>query len=123
MLNEIKDAIYMFRLEANDKRSIKEYIDLMLRLHKAVYGDKVQRVDDREPLTINIQQLNQSKEVKEIPDGTVNVVPRVESKRSIAYKEKIMESCKEVADVESDPETLFDSDKLDEIIGGENGSN
>lgn len=124
MLNEIKTAIYQFGLSADalpGLREKKEYIDLLLRLHKATYGDKSQIVSDREPLTINIQQLNASKEngLREIPDGTVRpVVQAVESKRSIALKEKIMEECKEIADVEMDPESLFTSGKLDDIIGG-----
>ena len=123
MLNEIKTAIYNYGLSADalpGLREKKEYIDLLLRLHKATYGDKSQIVSDREPLTINIQQLQQNKEggITEIPDGTIKpVIHAVESKRSIAYKEKIMEECREVADVELDPESLFLSDKLDQIVG------
>jgi hypothetical protein len=120
MLEEIKSAIYMFGLDATDKRTIKDYIDLMLRLHKACYGDKSQIVSDREPLTINIQQLQQNKGVTEIPDGTIKpMIQAIESKRSIAYKEKIMEECKEIADVEEDPESLFKSERLDDIVRNE----
>lgn len=126
LLNEVKDAIFKYGLEADrlpGLREKKEYIDLLLRLHKATYGDKSQIVSDKEPLTINIQQLNQTKEIKEIPDATVKpVVEVVEGKRSIALKEKIMEECKPIADVEMDPESLFSSDKLDSIIEGKHGS-
>jgi hypothetical protein len=123
MLNEIKTAIYNYGLSADalpGLREKKEYIDLLLRLHKATYGDKSQIVSDREPLTINIQQLQQTKGITEIPDGTIRpVIQAVESKRSIEYKEKIMEECKEIADVEEDPESLFKSENLDSIIRNE----
>jgi hypothetical protein len=123
MLDEIKTAIYNYGLSADalpGLREKKEYIDLLLRLHKATYGDKSQIVSDREPLTINIQQLQQTGDkrgITEIPDGTIKpLVQAVESKRSIEYKEKIMEECKEEADTESDPESLFLSENLDSIV-------
>lgn len=122
MLNEIKTAIYNYGLSADalpGLREKKEYIDLLLRLHKATYGDKSQIVSDREPLTINIQQLQQNKGITEIPDGTIKpVIQAVESKRSIEYKEAIMKECEPIAKIECDPESLFLSEKLDKIIGG-----
>jgi hypothetical protein len=54
---------------------------------------------------------------KVIPDGTITpIIEKLESKRSIAWKESLMEECKEVADVECDPETLFNSPILDDIV-------
>jgi hypothetical protein len=118
MILDLKKAIYQYGLTQTDARGKKEYIELMLKLHKAVYGDKSQIISDKEPLQINISQLQTSAPIeKVIPDGTVQpIVEKLESKRSIAYKEAIMEECKEVADVETDPDTLFDSPYLDDII-------
>ena len=120
MILDLKKAIYQYGLTQTDARGKKEYIELMLKLHKAVYGDKSQIISDKEPLQININQLQTTQELpKVIPDGSIpQVVEKLESKRSIAYKEAIMEECKEVAAVETDPETLFTSPKLDAILRG-----
>jgi hypothetical protein len=122
MILDLKKAIYQYGLTQTDARGRKEYIEMMLKLHKAVYGDKSQIISDKEPLQINISQLQTAAPLeKVIPDGTIKpIVEKIESKRSIEYKEKIMEECREVADVECDPETLYDSPILDKIIGGEN---
>ena len=53
--------------------------------------------------------------MKEIPDGSVPVRLTKIAKR----KEEIMEECSEIASVEEDEQSLFNSDKLDEIIGKE----
>ena len=114
MLNEIKNAIFNLGLQA-DTMTLKEkrdYIELMLKLHKAIYGDKTQVISDKEPLQINIQQLQQS----EFPSLGNVAVGILESKRSIKLKESIMAECKEVADVESDPESLYHSTKLSDIM-------
>ena len=97
MLTEIKNALYNFGLQA-DTMSLKEkrdYIELMLKLHKAIYGDKTQVISDKEPLQINIQQLQQGYE-SNLSSVAVRVV---ESKRSIQLKEAIQAECKEVADI------------------------
>jgi hypothetical protein len=75
-------------------------------------------VSDREPLNIQLTQINAAtpKEVKEIPDGTINPVVKVITTKQ-KMQEKVMADCEEIADVETDPESLFNSDKLDEIIG------
>jgi hypothetical protein len=127
MILDLKKAIYQYGLTQTDARGKKEYIELMLKLHKAVYGDKSQIISDKEPLQINISQLQTSvsdRVEKVVPDGTIpplieKLSEKLESKRSIAYKEAIMEECREVADVELDPETLFDSPMLDKIVGSE----
>jgi hypothetical protein len=114
LLSEIKGAIYQFGLQA-DTMSLKEkrdYIELMLKLHKAIYGDKTQVISDKEPLQINIQQLQQGYE-SNLSSVAVGVL---ESKRSIQLKEAIQAECKEVADVETDPESLFHSTKLSDIM-------
>lgn len=115
MLNEIKGAIYQYGLQADASTSLKdkkEYIELMLKLHKAIYGDKTQVVSDKEPLQINIQQLSgvlpQNVEPK--------VIEAVESKRSVALKEAIMKDCEEEIKVETDPESLFGSPKLEGFV-------
>ena len=126
MILDLKKAIYQYGLTQTDPRGKKEYIELMLKLHKAVYGDKSQIISDKEPLQINISQLQTSvsdRVEKVVPDGTIpplieKLSEKLESKRSIAYKEAIMEECREVADVELDPETLFDSPMLDKIVEG-----
>ena len=114
MLAEIKGAIYQFGLQADTMgfKEKRDYIELMLKLHKAIYGDKTQVISDKEPLQINIQQLQQS----EYPQLSSVAVGVLESKRSIALKEKIMSECLDVADVETDPESLFNSEKLNNII-------
>jgi hypothetical protein len=112
MLNEIRTAIYKYGLEADSipgLREKREYIELMLKLHKAIYGDKSQIISDKEPLQINIQQLSG------VPLET-RVIEAVESKRSIALKEAIQKECEDVANVEEDPESLFTSPVLSEII-------
>jgi hypothetical protein len=131
LLNEINTAIYMYGLSADAAPGLKDkkdYIDLLLRLHKATYGDKSQIVGQREDLSINIKMIEAvnpvQKQVKEIPDGTVNVEftpvldekPVTESKRSVEYKEKLKEEIFPVVECEMDPESLFTSEKLDEII-------
>jgi hypothetical protein len=125
LINEITTAIYTYGLEVESipgTRGKKEFIDMLFQLHKAKFGDKKQIVGDREPLTINIQQLNQSKETKEIPDGTVEPVVNLLTKKE-RIQEKIMSDCEEVASVEMDPESLFGSEKLDEIIHGAENAN
>jgi hypothetical protein len=108
MVNDIKKAIYKYGLTSATPKEQREYIELMLKLHKAVYGDKSQFITNQEPLQININQFQPN--IKEIP-----IVVK-ESKRSIELKEGIMAECKEIADVEMDPESLFSSEKLDEIV-------
>ena len=113
LLSEIKGAIYQFGLQA-DTMSLKEkrdYIELMLKLHKAIYGDKTQVISDKEPLQINIQQLQQGYE--SLSHVAVGVL---ESKRSIQLKEAIQAECKEIVDVETDPESLFSSPRLIDIV-------
>lgn len=121
LINEITTAIYSYGLEvdaAPGLRGKKEFIDMLFQLHKARFGDKKQIVSDREPLNIQIQQINAVKETKEIPDGTVvPVVKALTTKQKM--QEKIMADCEEIINVETDPESLFNSDKLDEIVGGE----
>ena len=121
MILDLKKAIYQYGLTQTDPRGKKEYIELMLKLHKAVYGDKSQIISDKEPLQINISQLQTTAPMeKVIPDGTVKpLVEKLESKRSIEWKEAVMKECKEVADVEEDPETLFNSPLLDDIVRSE----
>ena len=113
LLSEIKGAIYQFGLQA-DTMSLKEkrdYIELMLKLHKAIYGDKTQVISDKEPLQINIQQLQQGYD--QLSNVAVGVL---ESKRSIQLKEAIQAECKEIVDVETDPESLFHSPLLSDIM-------
>jgi hypothetical protein len=114
LINEITTAIYTYGLEVEAMPGLKgkkEFIDMLFQLHKAKFGDKKQIVSDREPLQINIQQLNTSG-TKEIPDGTVKpVLTAIETKR-IEYAEAVMEDLK----VEDDPESLFNSEKLDKIM-------
>jgi hypothetical protein len=120
MILDLKKAIYQYGLTQTDARGRKEYIELMLKLHKAIYGDKSQIISDKEPLQINISQLQTTQSVeKVIPDGTIRpLIEKLESKRSIAWKEAVMEECKEVANVEEDIETLFNSPMLDKILEG-----
>jgi len=122
MILDLKKAIYQYGLTQTDPRGKKEYIELMLKLHKAVYGDKSQIISDKEPLQINISQLQTTAPMeKVIPDGTVKpLVEKLESKRSIEWKEAVMKECEEVIKVEEDPETLFDSPMLDKIVEGNN---
>ncbi len=116
LINEITTAIYSYGLEVDAMPGLKgkrEFIDMLFQLHKAKFGDKKQIVGDREPLQININQIN-AKEQKEIPDGTVKpVIKAIEMKR-IEHAEAIMDELK----CEDDPESLFNSDKLDEIVEG-----
>jgi hypothetical protein len=118
LINEITTAIYSYGLEVDSApgmRGKKEFIDMLFQLHKAKFGDKKQIVGDREPLQINIQQLN-AVQTKEIPDSTVvPVVKALTAKQK--FQEKIMADCEEIINVETDPESLFNSDKLDEIVG------
>jgi hypothetical protein len=119
LINEITTAIYSYGLEVDSApgmRGKKEFIDMLFQLHKAKFGDKKQIVGDREPLQINIQQLNNVKETKEIPDSTVVPVVKVLSAKQ-KFQEKVAAECEEVLKVEDDPESLFNSDKLDEIVG------
>lgn len=118
LINEITTAIYTYGLEVEampGTKGKKEFIDMLFQLHKAKFGDKKQIVGDREPLTINIQQLNASKETKEIPDSTVQPVVK-----AISAKEKainaLMEENISIAEPENDPESLFTSEKLNEIF-------
>lgn len=102
MIDDLKKAIYQYGLTATDNRGKKEYIELMLKLHKAVYGDKSQVITNNEPLQININQLQSVKTEKEIPDGTLkDVVEVLESKRSKELRASL--------DEEEDPESLFAS--------------
>jgi hypothetical protein len=110
LINEITTAIYSYGLEVETipgTRGKREFIDMLFQLHKAKFGDKKQIVSDKEPLTININQLTAKPEMKEIPDATVKPIVR-------AIKAKDFEGSVEE---DSDPESLFTSDKLDEILG------
>jgi hypothetical protein len=110
MIDDIKKAIYQYGLTATDLRGKKEYIELMLKLHKAIYGDKSQVITNNEPLQININQLQSvGKPEKEIPDGTIKgVVEVLESKKSKELRESL--------DQETDPESLFTSPMLPELM-------
>jgi hypothetical protein len=107
MLNDIKKSIYMYGLNASDQRSLKEYIELMLKLHKACYGDKSQVITNNEPLQININQLS----VDKLPEKEIREIGEIgESKRSLAYKAALEEKLAEEIAIENDPESLFNSD-------------
>jgi succinate dehydrogenase/fumarate reductase flavoprotein subunit len=109
MINDIKKAIYQYGLTANDLRGKKEYIELMLKLHKAVYGDKSQVITNNEPLQININQLQNV--TKEVPDGTVKKAVEVfETEKSRKLRESLEPP-------EEDPESLFSSPLLPELLG------
>lgn len=111
LINEITTAIYTYGLEVEAMPGTKgkrEFIDMLFQLHKAKFGDKKQIVNDKEPLTININALElprPMKEMKEIPDATVKPVRAIKAKE---YEGRVEE--------DDDPESLFHSDKLDEII-------
>jgi len=122
LVNEITTAIFSYGLEVDTMPGMKgkkDYIDMLFQLHKAKYGEKRAVTNEREPLQINIQQLNSS-EMKEIPDTTV--LPEtikltgMKAKRE-AHLNALVEECSDIAAVEEDPESLFNSEKLDEIIG------
>lgn len=119
LINEITTAIYTYGLEVESipgTRGKKEFIDMLFQLHKAKFGDKKQIVSDREPLQINIKQI-QNTGPQEIPDGTVKPVINVLSSKQKALN-AMMEENMEIAEPELDPESLFTSDKLDDIIEG-----
>jgi hypothetical protein len=63
-----------------------------------------------------ITQTNEIKEPQVIPDGTIIPVVKAITTRQ-KMQEKIMADCEEIIQVETDPESLFNSDKLDEIVG------
>ena len=113
LINEITTAIYHYGLEVEvipGTRGKKEFIEMLFQLHKAKYGEKRQASGEREPLNIHITQLNAAneKETKEIPDSTVKpVVSLIEDPDQ----------------VEDDPESLFGSEKLEEIIRSKNEEN
>lgn len=117
MIDDIKKAIYQYGLSANDLRGKKEYIELMLKLHKAVYGDKSQVITANEPLQININQLQSvGKETKEIPDATVKAAVEVlETKKSKELRESLEPP-------EPDPESLMYSPLARQMIDEEEQS-
>ena len=116
LINEIRSAIYQYGLQADASTSLREkkdFIELLLKLHKAIYGDKSQIISDKEPLQINIQQISElPKPMREIEP----IIEAVESKRSIQLKEAIQKECSDIADVESDPESLFNSPVVETFV-------
>lgn len=118
LLDEIRTALFVTSTGlGNDNKERMMYADTLMRFHKTIYGEKGTQINSQEPLEITVRQLHtpqgQAQEVKIGEKGyTSPEMRQLRQEKALALLKR-----KEPPELEmdTDPESLFHSDKLDEI--------
>ena len=119
LLDEIRTALFVTSTGlGNDNKERMMYADTLMRFHKTIYGEKGTQINSQEPLEITVRQLHtpqgQAQEVKIGEKGyTSPEMRQLRQEKALALLKR-----KEPPELEmdTDPESLFHSDKLDDIV-------
>jgi hypothetical protein len=113
LLTEIKTALFVTSTNlGDDNKERMQYTDTLMRFHRSIYGEKGTSINSQEPLEITVRQLH-------TPSGIGQEV-KISNEQKQANALKLLQRKIPPIDIEeTDPESLFTSPKLDEIVNGE----
>jgi hypothetical protein len=126
LLNEIRTSIFVTSTNlGNDNKERMQFTDTLMKFRNSIYGEKGTSINSQEPLEITVRQLSsphgQAQEVKIGEKGYTNPEMRQlrqEKASALLEKAAVIRSKELPPDIEElDPDSLFNSDKLDDIVG------
>jgi hypothetical protein len=113
LIDEIRRVIYAMGidLESSPFEFKKDYAELLMRLHKTIYGEKQTIKGDRAPVLIQVNELVSG--VSQNPDCNTVLIKLPEQSMSLGLGKA---GSRMALPFERDPESLMDSPIADEIL-------
>jgi hypothetical protein len=115
LLSEIKSTLFVTSTKlADDNNERMQYADRLMKLHERIYGKEKTFVTSQEPVEIVVRQLNtpagMGQEIK-LTKTSERIVTQQDNALKLLNRNK-----PPLLEMDTDPESLFQSDKLDDII-------
>jgi hypothetical protein len=88
-----------------------QFADTLMRFHRSIYGEKGTSINSQEPLEITVRQLH-------LPSGVgqeVKISKEDRQNNALKLLQRKVDNLPE----SDDPESLFSSPALDEIVGAD----
>ena len=111
LLTEIKTALFVTSTNlGNDNKERLQYADTLMRFHRSIYGEKGTLINSQEPLEITVRQLH-------LPSGVGQEVKIGKDQRQENAARLLNRRLPIPGPEDTDPESLFNSEELDNIVG------